>query len=166
MRCFNGCRKERSHDFSHLTSAYVFLALCQTHQSSTCTFLAFYCAVPSPEAVELLTSAGWRPREVWNSLELVGNRESPGTAVQVEYAEAVSTLYTSKEGRFSDVLLGADDKVEPCWNFSPFIFLTLLNFSDLLSLMQLLMPFQPREKLHLGRSTLGVLPPVLNDGSS
>lgn len=87
--------------------------------------------MPSPEAVELLTSAGWRPREVRHSLELVGNRESPETAMQVEYAEAVSTLYTSKEGRFSDVLLGADDKVEPCWNFSPFIFL-ILNLVELL----------------------------------
>lgn len=34
-------------------------------------------------------------------------RRSCGAA-QVEYAEAVSSLYTSREGRFSDVLLGGN----------------------------------------------------------
>ena len=59
------------------------------------------------EAVELLASAGWLPRQARDAKSGSGGSRVVGVRPsQVEYAEAVSSLYTSKEGRFLDVLLG------------------------------------------------------------
>ena len=59
------------------------------------------------EAVELLASAGWLPRQARRRLQAEARGFTVFVSVQVEYAEAVSSLYTSKEGRFLDVLLGS-----------------------------------------------------------
>ena len=60
---------------------------------------------PRYEAVELLASAGWLPRQARHAKSAAPAGRWCQT-LQVEYAEAVSSLYTSKEGRFLDVLLG------------------------------------------------------------